>query len=499
MTGASRLARDGGLPLSAAALFLLLSVAYVFSIDIRASRGASTSGDEPFYLLTTQSLISDQDLDLSNQYEQRSYESFFDHPDGLWKQSVPTGDGRLLSPHNPGLAVLLIPGFALGGLVGAQVQLLLVAAAAMVLGFLLADRITGRRAICWTVTLAVGLSATAFIYSTEVYPEFPAALALLACMLVVTRRSGLTGLDAVWLAVGASAVCWLGIKYAPLVLLPAAYFLYRADGQGRAILLGLGGVSAVCYAWFHLATFDGLTPYSVNVVYAGMSSIELIDRHAELGDRAYRLWGLFVDRRFGVGRWAPVLLMAAPGLALLAFGDSDRRLVLVLIVVQLLLATFMAITMMGWWFPGRTLLTVFPLLVVPLASLAAGAGPPVRAAMLALAAYSLAITAGLAQAGRTGEVTIAVDPFDMSFPPFQAVSRLFPQYTSWTWETWTLTVLWLVVAGAAIAVTGVKSGKKRLTLASWPNRGGPCTTRRNGESLLRCPQRGPSPRGPERG
>ena len=118
MTGITDLIRRRGLPLSAAALFILLAVVYVFSIDIRASRGASITGDEPFYLLTTQSLLQDGDLDLINQYENRSYESFFDHPDGLWRQSVPSADGRLLSPHNPGLSVLLVPGFALGGLLG---------------------------------------------------------------------------------------------------------------------------------------------------------------------------------------------------------------------------------------------------------------------------------------------------------------------------------------------------------------------------------------------
>ena len=93
MTGARGLVRERGLLLGAAALFLLLSIAYAFSIGMRASRGASISGDEPFYLLTTQSLLQDGDLDLVNQYEARSYEAFFDHPDGLWKQSVPTADG----------------------------------------------------------------------------------------------------------------------------------------------------------------------------------------------------------------------------------------------------------------------------------------------------------------------------------------------------------------------------------------------------------------------
>ena len=360
MTVARGLVRERGLLLSAAALFLLLSIAYAFSIGMRASRGASISGDEPFYLLTTQSLLQDGDLDLVNQYEERSYEAFFDHPDGLWKQSVPTADGRLLSPHNPGLSVLLIPGFALGGLVGSQVQLLLMAAAAMALAFLLAERLTGRRWLCWAMTLAVGLSATAFVYSTEVYPEFPAALALLLCLLVVTARPRVSPLDGLYLAAVLSAVCWLGVKYAPLVLLIAGCYLYRADGRGRAALLALGGASAAAFIWFHVAVFEGLTPYNVNVVYAGLSSIELVDRHAELGDRVYRLWGLFVDRRFGVGRWAPILLVAAPGLAALALRNGPYRLVFGLIAVQLLIATFLAITMMGWWFPGRTLLAVLP-------------------------------------------------------------------------------------------------------------------------------------------
>ena len=126
-----------------------------FSADIRATRGASTTGDEPFYLLTAQSLLADGDFDLRNQYETRSYESFFDHPDGLWQQSVPLPDGDLLSPHNPGLSILLIPGFALGGLVGAQVQFLLLAAAAMALAFVLADRLTGRRLVSWVISLGV--------------------------------------------------------------------------------------------------------------------------------------------------------------------------------------------------------------------------------------------------------------------------------------------------------------------------------------------------------
>ena len=131
----------------------------------------------------------------------------------------------------------------------------------------------------------------------------------------------------------------------------------------------------------------------------------------------------------------------------------EHRLVLVLIAIQLLIATFVAITMMGWWFPGRTMLTVLPLFIVPLALLIDRSSMALRVVMALLGVCTLAFTAGLAHAGRVGEITIAVDPFDMTFVPFQAVAGLFPLYTRWTAETWQLTYAWwaaFVIAVAAV-------------------------------------------------
>ena len=462
MTG---LARRWNLPLGAAALFLILALVYAFSLGIRATNGASITGDEPFYLLTTQSLLEDGDLDLRNQYDASSYEAFFDHPDGLWKQSLPSRDGRLLSPHNPGLSVLVAPGFALGGLAGAQAQLMLMAAATMALAFVLSARLTGRRAVSWLVALGVGLSAVAFVHSTEVYPEIPAALALTLSLLVVTKRERPAPLDALWVAAALSAMCWLGVKYAPLAALVAAYFLLRADAPGRIALVSLSSASAALFVWFHLETFGSLTPYSVNVIYSGQSTVDVFGRHVEFGDRVYRLWGLFVDRRFGVGRWAPLLLAAIPGLVLLVQRGSSHRLVFGLVVAQVLIATFVAITMMGWWFPGRTLMTVLPLFTLPLTCAATAAPAWARAAIAVLAAYSAAITAGLARAGHSDEVRIAVDPFDMNFPPFQIVSWLFPDYRAWTLETWGLTAFWLALAGLSF-VLAAPPARRRASQAS---------------------------------
>jgi hypothetical protein len=416
------------------------------SIDIRATRGASITGDEPFYLLTTQSILQDGNLDLTEQYERRSYESFFDHPRGLWQQSVARENGVLFSPHNPGLSILLIPGFAAAGLLGAQVQLLVLAALTFTLTYLLVVRTTGEAIWSWLATGAVALSASAFIYSTEVYPEVPAALMLVISLLLVQGQSRAWGWRALALAVTLSLMVWFGVKYAPLAGLVALWAMWRMDQHGRAVLLAAGISSAAFFVWFHLRTFGAITPYSVGVVYSGDTTLSVLGQHFDLAARAHRLLGLFIDQRFGIGRWAPIFLLLIPGLLLLWRQSGLAWLVLVVILVQLLIAAFVAITMMGWWFPGRTLMTVFPLFVLPLTLLLAKMSWWGRACFGLLAVYTILVTVALAVAGHSGEVTIAVDPFNMEAWLFRAAAPLFPNYTHWDVRTWVLTMGWFVVA-----------------------------------------------------
>jgi hypothetical protein len=447
---------------AALAMFIILAAVYVASIDIRATRNASITGDEPFYLLTTQSILQDGNLDLTEQYERRSYESFFDHPRELWRQSAPRENGVLLSPHNPGLSISLIPGFATAGLLGAQVQLLVLAALTFSLTYLLVVRLTGEAIWSWLATGAVALSASAFIYSTEVYPEVPAALVLVVSLSLVQGQSQAWGWRALALVVALSAMVWLGVKYAPLVALIALWALWKMDQQSRAVLLAVGLGSVAFFVWFHLRTFGAVTPYSVGVVYSGDTTLSVLSQHFDLAPQAYRLVGLFIDQRFGIGRWAPVFLLLIPGLALLWRHGGLARLVLAVIMVQLLIATFVAITMMGWWFPGRTLMTVVPLFALPLTLLLARMSWWVRACFGLLALYTMAVTIVLATAGHSGEVTIAVDPFNMEAWPFQAVAPLFPNYTFWDAQTWALTIVWLVVALASAVVVFLSPTSLRL-------------------------------------
>jgi hypothetical protein len=445
----------------------LLAVAFAMlfqlGVPLRASFGARITGDEPFYLLTSESLLADGDLDLTNQYGQESYLRFFDGAEPLWYQSVPTGSGALLSPHNVGLSVLVLPAYVVGGLDGVKTFLGMLAGLTLGWTYLLSRRVTGHR---WASLLAVsllGVAAPWFIYATQIYPEAPAALLVVLLVwwvLGAPHRAWTAVLPAVLLL----AMLWLGSKYAPLVAVLALLAFFRGEHPGRLVLTACLTALGAHYALVHLSTFGGLTPYAVNRLYAGSSTRELVELHFEFGNRLYRLLGLWVDREFGLLRWAPALALAAPGAWIIAARASPGRWILLLpFVAQLLVAVFLAITMRGWWFPGRMLVVVLPLLV-PLMAIAIakiGTHRVGQAFTLVLAAATVETTWRLWQSARAVQVTLAVNPFETHGISLDGTAPLFPLYTEYGLDTLLLSVLWtLVLAAVAIGPGWARRGER---------------------------------------
>ena len=457
----------------AIAIFFLFTIVYATAIDIRATYSASITADEPFYLMTTKSLISDGDLDLRNQYASEDYREFFDHDDGLWTQSVPLEDGRLLSPHNTALPIYLVPGFILGGLLGTQIQMVLTASFTWSLAFLLSARVSKSLLVGAVGTLVVGLSSTAIIYGSEIYPEMPAALVILICLLYTRERQVRSFLGVMPLVVLISLLPWLGTKYAILGVVLACYALSRLQRRQQYQLVSMLLLSGIYYVWFHLTTFDGLTPYNVNKVYYNNSTIRIFGFHINVVDRFYRLWGLFLDRRFGMLHWQPIIALAVPGLFMLRNWGQEGRAIALLVLAQWLVACFVAITMMGYWFPGRTIVTIFPLLPVAVAILCTkySTNRFFWFAGALLSVYGFLISVFLIWAGRGGvtgvrEIVVAYNPYELSNPLFQTVGKVLPQYTEWTAETWSLTIAWLLLV-LLICVYLARDTIRRDYLLAW--------------------------------
>jgi hypothetical protein len=442
---------------------LVAAFAFQAGVPLRATYGARVNVDEPFYLLTTVSLLEDGDLDLANDYALGRYRQFFDHQDELWLQSEPTADGRVLSPHNVGLSLLLVPAYALGGLDAAKAFLGILGGATVGMTALLAFRATGRAGPSLAAAALLATTAPFFVYTTQVYPEMAAALLATTCAwLILAAQPGPRTAIGVMLCV--TGLAWLGSKYIPLASVLTLLCLARLRQRAALILLAALALSGLAYAGFHLATYGALTPYGVNRLYVGTSTAELVALHFEFWNRVYRLLGLWVDGEFGLFRWAPILVLALPAAVAIARRPGPVRwTLLTLLGTQILVAVFMSITMRGWWFPGRMLVVVLPLLSVLLAEAVAWASlRPYRLALLAaLAGYSAALTLALVLAARSGQLTLAVDPFTLAWPPFAAVRDLFPVYTTYTATTWLRTLAWCLGLAAIGVVTARRSAQRR--------------------------------------
>jgi hypothetical protein len=447
--------------------FLLVGLAAQLASGGRASRTASITADEPFYLMTTQSLLSDGDLNLTDDYANEEEERFWDGSVPLWKQMVPTEDGRLLSPHDPGLSLLTLPAYAVAGLEGVQRFLALLWAVAAAAMCLLAVRFGAPPWAALVASVAVGAGTPGVIYASQVYPEAPAALAfalgLLAALGPPTPFSVPSAAPPAgkrtqngWGVVAAAIVLpWLGAKYVPLAVLVLGVYAWRhRDPEHRrhlavlAIPLALAGMH---YVWWHFHTFDGLTPYATNVVYAGEGSGEIIVSHLNQGGRSYRLYGLFLDARFGLFRWLPIAPLALWGL-------SRRTLVpAAAVAIQVLIGTFVSITMMGWWFPGRMLIAGLPALAV-LVALGAARFPKTA---VALTAYGLVIAAATAWSAHHHGIRLAVDPFDLGAP--LAPSAIFPDFRAFGPRQIALSLAWgaTLFAARSIARNGKADAPRR--------------------------------------
>ena len=90
-----------------------------------ASSRSSPQGDEPHYLVITQSLLIDHDLKIENNHRRGDYHAYYpvDLKPDYRRRGV---DNEIYSIHAPGLAVIIAPAFALLGYPGVPVFLAVV-------------------------------------------------------------------------------------------------------------------------------------------------------------------------------------------------------------------------------------------------------------------------------------------------------------------------------------------------------------------------------------
>jgi hypothetical protein len=351
--------------------WLLFSVSLLLAAPVAIGyvRSVEPSGDEIDYLLMTQSVWREGDLDLRDNFERGDY---LEYLGGL--DRMPGGfriRGRYYPTHSGGLAVVLAPAYALGGRVGCAVLLVLVAAGLGLLVRDIAERATGDpRAALVAWAAAVGppvLFYTAFLYS-EVVVAFCIALALR--LVLWSRGPAAAALAALALA----ALPWLHLRMSLAAVAIGSFALVRLRGRERGAFFAVGALMAAAYIGSQYASFGTLSPL---VRYGGA-----LPPGMERPTPFRTLFGLFLDGAYGLLPYAPVFLLALAGLPLLVSrrlrpaagpeptGATPWRTVAWSVLAAALGILVPVLTWRNWWGfspPARFTIPLLPVLAIALA------------------------------------------------------------------------------------------------------------------------------------
>ena len=432
----------------------------VLGIGVRSTYGGNASVDEPQYLLTALSLWEDRDLDIADELAAQRWRAF--HAAELPVQTEVLPDGRQVSPHDPLLPVLLAAPTGLFGWVGAKVAMALLAAGCAGLTSWVAVRRFGLPP--WVAAAGVAAangSPPLGVYAQQVYPEVPAALAVLGAVAAVSapvlrRRHVAAAL------VGVVALPWLGAKYALVALAVAAATAAVARGRVPARVLGWAGValagSGVLWLAGHRLLYGGWTAYATGDQFQATGELSVMGVDPDFVGRSLRLVGLLADDHYGLVAWQPayVLLPAAVAVALWRGDRRHRWLLVAPLLAGWATAVWVALTMHGFWWPGRQVVVVLPLgvlaLLVALRSVGRRWAWVLAAALASLGPLTMA---ALLAAGWQGRLTW-VFAFDrVPSPAYQALRLLLPDYRGAAF--WPGHLVWAVVllasAGLAVRLT----------------------------------------------
>lgn len=373
--------------------------ALVFSTAAWFASPSIPGGDEPHYLVITQSLLYDHDLKIENNHRRGDYHAYF--AGDLRPDFVRRGrNGEIYSIHAPGVSALVLPAFAIGGYHAVVVFLILLASAACGLAWWLAWRVSGSFAGAWFGWAAVTLTAPFLLETYTVYPDGPGAAIVLTGFWALVRASDETddplhpSSASPWFLHGLALATlpWLHTRFAALAATIGGLVLVRlartANPLGKAIaFLAAPAISAIAWMFFFAVIYGTPDP---SAPYGGTIQSSLAYLPNGLG-------GVLFDQGFGLFAAAPVLVVAFAGFA------AARRFALEWIVIAV--PYLVAVTTFAMWWAGMSGPARFLIpLVLPLAIPAACAWTRAtsrgwRAVMLALLVASVWMAAVMAGAG----------------------------------------------------------------------------------------------------
>jgi hypothetical protein len=310
------------------ALFLGGLLPYLF-LGAHVVTTMSATGDEPYYLMVTHSLVHDRDLDLADNFARVDYLPFY------WGRLTTrmsgvrtTEDGRIYADSFQGLQPLwLAPGYWAAGRAGTVVIVNLAGALAVALVFRLALLAGASSRAAFLAWLGAAFSVPAVSFAVSPWPEMTGAFFATSAAVLLLRAPRPRA------AIGAAAILLVLLVATKtrlfLLALPIMTGFVRRPGWRAVGMLGAAGVAAFVMAFlFDTLAQGGHLMARVRGIGLGPTLGWLVAWTVQAPMEYRGHLGLLLDQEFGALASAPALALALAGAAAAA-GERRWRCLLV--------------------------------------------------------------------------------------------------------------------------------------------------------------------------
>jgi len=334
------------------------------------------SGDEPYYLVVASSLLNHQTFAVSAFFKAAEPDPNFTFPYGFysnpssWHPLAGTNilDEPVYTHHSIGLSLLLLPGYAVGGINGSLIVLTTAFSFLGVVIFNFCSKFTNTKSSIVT-TLVIGFGTILFTFSSSLYPEIVMALFLLTCLyLFFYKKNNFLFTSIIGSLLGFSILLKPSFGIFSLFLLPLMIIILLKNNKKSIItLIGFFLLFLILSLFYNDMAFGNFTSFGS---YGGIVENRL-DTYSSSGERlnllAHGLMNYLFGQSYGLFVFSPILLFSIFGFPL--FWKYNKSIALTFIIV---FTSFLAIHSMFhpyaavWTMPSRYIVPILPLLAIPL-------------------------------------------------------------------------------------------------------------------------------------
>jgi len=315
-------------------LFFAAFLIYNLCTFVLVSQKITFSGDEPYYLLTSHSLLKDKDINVANNYAQEDYFSFYSKEKnprfrlGMYAREGQKGPSYIYPINLPGVSVLALPSYWLSQHFHGDLLTFILKGSlviwAVLLGlqlYLLTRELWGDEKIALQLWLFYSFSAPILFFAIHLYSEIPIALFSLYIFRKVRSKKSLTLFHYFFLGFLLSLFFWFGLKYNLLfgtMLLVSMFFLLKEHRAGIKILCFLlfPLLSLTLFYMFIHSIYGTFSPFSVYegvLTPARLQAFKNAALSAPLSMRFDTLLNYFLDQRDGLLLYSPFYVFAFLG------------------------------------------------------------------------------------------------------------------------------------------------------------------------------------------